>query len=322
MQRRAFLGSALGVGVATATLGPAKAEIMLAERDDAEAARRHDQLRSWVETPFGKIAYIEQGRGPAVLFLHGFPLSSFQWRGIMDRLAGERCCLAPDFLGLGRTFVKPGQALTPAAQVAMISAFLDQVNASKVDVIANDSGGAIAQLLVAEHSDRVRSLLLTNCDTEVDSPPAAVLPVIELARKGTYADLWLEPWVKNPSLARSPGGLGGLCYSNPNHPTDAAIGQYLAPLVASPQRKALVNAYALGLTPNPLTGIGQRLRARQTPARIVWGSADTIFGRQNVEYLRGVLPGLQGFREVPTGRLFFPEEHPDIVADEARRLWT
>jgi pimeloyl-ACP methyl ester carboxylesterase len=75
----------------------------------------------------------------------------------------------------------------------MITAFLDHLGIVQVDLIANDSGGAVAQLLVARHSERVRSLLLTNCDVETDSPPAALLPVIELARAGIYPDLWLNP---------------------------------------------------------------------------------------------------------------------------------
>jgi haloalkane dehalogenase len=53
--------------------------------------------------PFGRIAHIDRGTGPAALFLHGFPLSSFQWRGAIDRLKHVRRCLAPDFMGLGHT---------------------------------------------------------------------------------------------------------------------------------------------------------------------------------------------------------------------------
>jgi haloalkane dehalogenase len=56
-----------------------------------------------------------------------------------------------------------------------------------VDLVGSDSGGAIAQLFVARYPERVRTLLLTNCDVHQDSPPPAVLPVIA-ARAGTFAD--------------------------------------------------------------------------------------------------------------------------------------
>src|SRR5262249_31694692 len=46
--------------------------------------------RRFAETPFGKIAYVERGSGDAALFLHGFPLNGFQWRGALDRLSAYR----------------------------------------------------------------------------------------------------------------------------------------------------------------------------------------------------------------------------------------
>jgi haloalkane dehalogenase len=288
---------------------------------DRAAVRRHERKRRFAETSFGRIAFIDEGTGPAALFLHGFPLSSFQWRGAIERLSPYRRCLAPDSMGLGYTVVAPGQSVTPAAQADMIAALLDGLAIRQVDLIANDSGGAVAQLFVAKYALRVRTLLLTNCDVETDSPPSAMLPIIEAARAGLYPDLWLEPWLRHKDVARSPTGLGGLCYSDPTHPTDAALEQYLGPLVASAERKALVNRYTLGLTPNPLEGIAPLLRQCTVPTHIVWGMGDTIFSPRSPEYLAGILPRVMGIRRIDKAKLFFPEEYPDIVAEEARLLW-
>ena len=273
--------------------------------------------RRFVTTPFGDIAYVERGSGDVALFLHGFPLNGFQWRGSLDRLAAYRRCVAPDFLGLGYTRVAPGQSVKPAAQVSMLAAFLDALSIRRVDLVANDSGGAIAQLFVTRYPDRVRTLLLTNCDVEPDSPPAAVLPVIAMAREGTFADRWLVPWLADKQLARSAQGLGGQCYADPTHPTDEAIDCYLWPLVSSPTRKALVHAYALGLTPNPLIGLPRS----DVPLKIVWGMADTIFSPADADYLDRTFPGSRGVHRVPGAKLFWPEEFPDILGQEAVRLW-
>jgi haloalkane dehalogenase len=311
----AIMASAIGVsafGLPSSAPSPS---------EDNAAARRYDRERRFAGTAFGRIAYIDRGHGQAVLFLHGFPLSSFQWRGAIDRLSAHRRCLAPDSMGLGHTEVAPGQSVTPAAQADMLAAFLDHLEVRQVDLIANDSGGAVAQLFVAKYPHRVRTLLLTNCDVEIDSPPAALLPVIELARAGIFSDLWLEPCLRHKDVARSATGLGGICYSDPSHPTDPALEQYLAALVASAERKALVNRYVLGLTPNPLQGIAPLLRACRVPTRIVWGMSDTIFSPLNPHYLAGILPQLTGIRRIDKGKLFFPEEYPDIIADEARLLW-
>ena len=285
------------------------------------SATEFHTTRQFVRTSQGRIAYLERGRGPTAIFLHGFPLNSFQWRGIIPRLSHVRRCIAPDFMALGFTEVNHGQSVAPHDQVAMLIEFMDKLSISKVDIVANDSGGAIAQLFVARNPERVRTLLLTNCDTEPDSPPAAVLPVIELARAGKFADEWLVPWLADKPLARSEKGLGGQCYANPAHPTDEAIETYLGPLVGSARCKALTNAYAVGLTPNPLAGIEPALKRCHVRTRIVWGMADKIFSQSSPDYLDRTFSKSHGVRRLEGAKLFFPEEMPEVIAEEANRLW-
>jgi pimeloyl-ACP methyl ester carboxylesterase len=277
--------------------------------------------RQFAKTPFGAIAYVERGRGPAAVFLHGFPLNSFQWRGALERLSPYRRCIAPDFLALGATEVAAGQAVDPHAQAAMIVALLDTLGVDRFDLVANDSGGAVAQLLVARCPLRIASLLLTNCDVDPDSPPKAMQPVIELAKRGEFADQWLGRWRADTSLARSPDGIGGMCFADPSQPTDEAIETYFAPLLASPARKVLLHAYAIALEHNALDGIDNALSCFKQPTRIVWGMADTIFSPDDAAYLDRTVGNSRGVRRLAGSKLFWPEERPDVIAAEARALW-
>jgi pimeloyl-ACP methyl ester carboxylesterase len=323
MERRELLRLSVGA-LLTGALGTTMSPVLARDTAGAEdivASVRYNKERRFLATSYGRIAYIDRGTGDAVLFLHGFPLSSFQWRGAIDRLSSDRRCIAPDLMGLGYTEVAENQSVAPSAQVDMITALLDGLSIQKVDLIANDSGGAIAQLFMTKHRERVRTLMLTNCDVEADSPPAALLPVIDLARSELYADLWLEPWLHHRDVARSATGLGGMCYSDPNQPTDAALEQYLGPLVESLARKKLINRYAVSLAPNALLGIEPELRKCTVPTYIVWGMRDKIFSNKNSDYLYSVLPQMMGIRRLPSAKLFFPEEHPDIIASESRKLW-
>lgn len=321
MNRRTFLqlGASAAVAATLAACAPRAGRSAAATEFDAAgftAARRYQQTR------FGRIAYVEQGSGPAALFLHGFPLNSFQWRGALPRLAPLRRCIAPDFLGLGYSEVATGQSVAPAAQAEMLAELLDRLGVDSIDLVANDSGGAVAQLFLIRYPQRVRSLLLTNCDVETDSPPPAVVPVIEAARAGRFADDTFHPQLADKQFARSAEGIGGLCYTYPQNPDDETIDYYFTPLVASPQRSALTNAYAAALDPNPLAGVAASLRGCSQPARILWGEGDTIFQQASADYLHQLLPGSRGIRRVPAAKLFFPEEFPDLIAEEARRLWT
>lgn len=327
MQRRQFIGfgmSALAAGmVASCTTRMGKpGSIAAGSGDSRKQADAWNASRRFVSTRFGDIAHADRGSGPAALFLHGFPLNSFQWRGALDRLSPYRRCIAPDWLGLGYTRVAEGVSITPATQVQMLTTLLDELSIRDVDVVANDSGGAVAQLFLAHHPDRVRTLLLTNCDVETNCPPPAVIPVIELAKKGRFADEWLAPWVADKHLARSDKGLGGMTFTYPERLADETIDMYLGPLVESPQRKALTNAYAIGLAPNPLAGTEPLLKQSQVPVRIIWGTGDTIFSPDDAAYLDRTLPQSRGVRRIDGARLFFPEEFPDVIAEEARKLWT
>jgi pimeloyl-ACP methyl ester carboxylesterase len=164
-------------------------------------------------------------------------------------------------------------------------------------------------------------MLLTNCDVEPDSPPPALQPVLKAAREGKFAETWIAPSVANTALARAKDGLGGVTFTYPQNPTDEAIGQYLAPLVTSPERRALTDSYALGLDPNPLAGIEASLKRCAAPTRIIWGMSDTIFSKDSPDYLDRTLPNSRGVRRIPEAKLFFPEEFPDVIAAEARNLW-
>jgi pimeloyl-ACP methyl ester carboxylesterase len=276
--------------------------------------------RRFVATPFGRIAYVERGSGPAALFLHGFPMNGFQWRGSLERLSPHRRCLAPDFMGLGYTEVSEQQDLSPQAQTDMLAAFLDELSIPAVDLVANDSGGAIAQLFVVQHPTRVRTMLLTNCDVHENSPPAQLSNSIEMARAGEY-DQKMALHLEDHAYARSPNGIGGSAYMDPANFTDEAIDYYFGPLVASPLRRAQLNRYTAALEPNPLLAIEPALQRCITPTRMVWGTADELFPVVWAEWLDRTLPESRGVRLVEGGRLFWPEELPDLLAEEARALW-
>ena len=274
--------------------------------------------RRTIETPSGRIAYVDRGDGPTALFVHGVFLNADLWDGVVDGVSDVRRCIVPDILCHGQTRERADADVSFAGQAEMLLQLVDALDLRQVDLVANDSGGAVAQLFAIRHPERVRTLLLTNCDTEPDSPPPALKPVLEMARAGTFADAWLAKWVADKKLARSDQGLGGMTFTYRANPTDEAIDTYLGPLVATPARKALLHAYALGLDPNPLAGIEPALRKCRVPARIVWGAGDDIFALESAAYLDRTLPESRGVRYLDAAKLFWPEEFPDVIAKEVK----
>lgn len=319
MKRRDFLWTCATVAAA-ATLPACHAVRGRREEPAKLDAEAFHASRRFVPTRFGRIAYVERGSGPAALFLHGFPLNGFQWRGSLERLSPYRRCLAPDFLGLGYTDAPDQQDFSPQTQTDILAAFLDELSIPAVDLIANDSGGTIAQLFVAQHPTRGRTLLLTNCDVHENSPPAQMSNSIATARAGQY-DQKMARHLEDREYARSPKGIGGSAYVDPANFTDEAIEVYFSPLVSSPLRRTQLNRHLAAYEPNPLLAIEPALRRSTTPTRMVWGTADQLFPVVWAEWLDSTLPGSRGVRLVEGGKLFWPEERPDLIAEEARALW-
>lgn len=277
--------------------------------------------RRFIDLKIARVAYLDYGSGPAALFLHGFPLNGYQWRGALERLHGCRRCIAPDFMSLGYTEVKQGSKITPNSQVSMLVALMDKLRIRQVDLVANDSGGLIAQMLTASHPERVRTLLLTNCDVDENNPPKKFVPAVEMARKGEFAKKYLLPQLQNKQAARTVKGMIGSAYTQPEKISDETLDIYLQPLVESENRMKQIDEYTVALGENELVALREPLCRWQGNAKLVWALKDEFFPVRSAEWLDKNLQHSTGIRRLEEANLFFPEEFPDTIAQEARVLW-
>lgn len=277
--------------------------------------------RKFADTPFGRIAYVERGSGPVALFVHGFPLCSYQWRHALDELSPVRTCVAPDMMGLGYSEIPDKQDISFESQAKMLAAFLDAKGVREVDIVANDSGGGMSQVFAAACPNRVRSLTLTNCEV---------------------ADLWLTPMLEPffSSLA-SGAALQGVkmmvgnpevvhAQLGPTYENAAAIltpeviKLYLGPLVESDQRCAQLQKFGdAKRNMAQLVSAGQKLRESKFPAQVIWGDADTAFDKEkSLDWLRKNIGGMRKVTLVPRAKLFWPEEHPRLLTVLLREFWS
>lgn len=332
--RREFLNNAFGFAASSLLTGTSYAAVTqhkpgkfsMASGASASSkpstinVQEFHRMRQYADLPMGRIAYIERGKGPVALFLHGFPLNGYQWRGALERLSPYRRCIAADFMGLGYSEVPDDADISIPAQADMLAALLDHLKIDEVDLVANDSGGLTAQIFAMRHGSRVRSLLLTNCDVDENSPPPAFLPVIQLGHQPGAADKFIAPQLADKNFARTDKGLG-VAYTHPASLSDESIDCYFGPLVSSPVRKEQFSRFLLALEPNLLVPMRSQLKEFRKPVRIMWATNDIFFGPKWADWLDHTLPGSRGVRHIEGAKLFFPEEMPDVVAEEALKLW-
>jgi len=275
--------------------------------------------RRFASTPSGEIAYVEQGHGRVALFIHGVPLNGLHWRNVMAELHGIRRCIALDLMGLGYTRIDPKKDVSFAAQARMIRQFLDAMGIDKVDLIANDSGGAIAQLFAVDNPGRLRTLTLTNCDVHDNWPPEAILPSIEAARAGTlierYVKLIDDPAERYTRLARA--------YAEPRVLTDEVFRAYIDPLRSTAESRANFHRYWTSFDNAQTVAIAPKLRALQVPTLVVWALDDLFFDVKWAHWLGRTIPGVVRVVAIPGAKLFFPEDRPQaLLAPLWEFLWS
>ena len=283
-----------------------------------------DAHRHTIETRLGRVSYVDVGEGPPALFVHGVGTNAYLWRGVIDGVRDVRRCIAPDLPLHGRTPAGPDQDFSLRGLAEVVEALYEALDGAgggglgPVDLVANDTGGAVAQVVAARHPERLRTFTLTNCDTHDNIPPEAFAPVIEMARQGALATT-AEAVLADPALMRA-GGLGA-GYEHPDQLSDEMLRAYLTPVLGTPQAARRFEHVLLALDPRDLLEVEPALKELTVPTLVVWGTGDEFFDVSWAYWLRDTIPGVTEVVEVPGAKLFFPDERPGDLIPHLRRHW-
>lgn len=274
----------------------------------------------FAETPFGRTAFQSKGAGPPAIFLHGLGLNSHFWRFQLEALGDLRRCLAPDLLAHGFTDAAPTGDYSFRAQANMVLAFADALDLDRFDLVGNDSGGAISQMVAAIAPHRVRSIMLTNCDVHDNWPPPGMGSLLWAARANMLGETFKAIY-RFPVLFRSELGYASKVYSRSAFADDALVRRYVGPLIRSQAQIRAITRYTRLEFENQLVEIESPLRKVAAPVRIVWGKADTFFPQQWAHWLHSIFPNVEAPILVDGARLYFPEETPAAFNPHIQSFW-
>lgn len=275
--------------------------------------------RKRVTTPSGRISFVEQGHGPVALFVHGVLLNGYLWRHQLVELGDARRCIAVDLLGHGHTEANEGQDVSVTANAHMLAQFLDALGIERVDLVGNDSGGGICQIFAALYPQRLRSLVLSNCDAHDNWPPEAFKPFVEMVAAGGLPGT-LKAMMDDKAIYRSADALGP-AYEYPERVSDETIETYLAPFLGSPKRMRELERFVNAFDCRHTLAIEDGLRRLQAPTLIAWGTDDAYFGVEWSKWLQHTIPGTTRRVEFEGARIFFPEERWRDFNREVRAHW-
>jgi pimeloyl-ACP methyl ester carboxylesterase len=252
------------------------------------------------------------GSGPALLFVHGFPLHGFTWRTLVPTLAREFTCLVPDLAGLGDTEWTPATTFDFPDHARRLKAMLDRLGVDRYAAIAQDTGATVARCLALLDGRRMEKLVMLNTEIPGHRPPWIREYQMLLKLPGTTSAFRLMlgwRW-----YLRSPMGFGG-CFDDLGLIDGEFHEAFVAPLLASPRRLEGLTRYLGGATWPVVDAFERRHADIQAAMLLVWGEDDPTFPVARAREMTRQIRDCRGFVTVPRAKLLVHEERPRQVLD-------
>ena len=267
-----------------------------------------------VRIPAGTIAYRERGEGAALVFVHGVGVNGDLWRHVVPGLADRYRCIAPDLpWGSHSTPLEPDADLSLPGMARITADFIAALGLSDATVVANDTGGAVAQALVGSYPERLGRLVLTSCDAFEKFPPTPQ-KYLELTARSRGLT-WLVVFLTRLKLVQRLPTAYGYVTSRPM-PAEV-MDSFTGPLRADAGIRRDFRRMLAAVDTRYTFEAASRLTGFDKPALVLWAENDKIFPREHGRRLATLLP--QGeFELVPDSRTFIPEDQPEWLAKRLR----
>lgn len=256
------------------------------------------------------VHYIDEGTGPAVLFLHGNPTWSFLYRDIVRRLSDRFRCIALDYPGFGLSEAPEAYDFRPASHARVVEAFVEELDLSGLTLMMQDWGGPIGFAVAARQPHRFRRFVIGN----TWAWPLNGDPHFERFAKllgGRVGGLLIRRFNAFVNVMVPAGARRRL----PRAVMDAYRGPFLRPETRRAThvfpRELLESRDFLAEVEAGVARLGDR------PALIVWGERDFGLRAREREYFERLFPNHRTVL-LENASHFIQEDAPSEIADAIR----
>lgn len=264
-----------------------------------------------VELNAGRIHLHEAGSGEPLVFVHGFGVNSRLWTETARALAGEYRCILPELpFGSHPEAMRPNADLSPIGAAALIAELLGELGLEDATIVANNSGGAISQILVTEYPQRIGRLVLTNCDCLEVFPPG-VFKLLAKASKLPGASTLLAHSMRFEFNRRSPLAYGAL--TKKRLPSEL-LESWVRPQIADRGVRRDSRKFFGGMDPKFTLAAAEKFGGLEIPVLIAWAEEDRFFPIALAERLEQLIPDAELVR-IPDALTFVSLDQPQLLAE-------
>ncbi len=265
----------------------------------------------------GNVAVRIAGSGPPVLFLHGVLTNGTIWDDVVRAASTPMTAVLPDLpLGSHRHPIDPAADLSFPAVVRMVLRIVEELGLERPVLVANDSGGVVAQHLLVHHGDRFTGALFTSSDAFDNFPPKFFWWFGPLLRVPGAVWLAAQLFQVGP-LRRSPLLLGRLV----RRPLrDDEVDALLDPLRDHPGTRADLRRLARTMHRSVTEALADGLHRFPGPVDVAWSADDPIFPEAHAGRLAELFPDGREVAAIRGAHCFSPIDQPSAVADRLDAL--
>ncbi|WP_107657316.1 haloalkane dehalogenase [Nocardia suismassiliense] len=261
----------------------------------------------WFDSSAGRVHYIDEGTGPAILFCHGAPAWSFLYRNIVKDLRDQYRCIAVDYLGFGLSERPARFGYTIAEHTAVLGELIDHLQLDDFVVMGHDWGGPIGLGAVTPRADRVRGIVLGN---------TVFWPIEALANRAFSAIMSSRPMQRR--ILEQNFLVERVLLAELRHTLTAAeADHYRAVQQTAEARRGLAMMPKEIRAARPLLDqLAQDVPALlgDKPTLLVWGMRDMVFRPNHcIPRMRAAFTDLDVV-ELPHARHFIQEHASDAIA--------
>ncbi len=267
-----------------------------------------DALETHVaDLPQGRVHYREAGSGETLLFIHGILVHGGLWSEVVPALSQRFRCIMPDLpLGAHAEAMNRDADLTPPGQARIIADFMAALDLRDVTIVANDTGGALTQIVLANHPERIKRVVLTNCDAYENFLPKVFWPFQALG--WIPGATWLVVQMQRLRVSRW-AFLWLVC----REPTDDSLRRsFGAPARNGGVRRDL-NKVLRGIHSKHTMEAAKSFGAFDRPVLIAWGDKCWFFDERYAERLAADFPNAR-IEPIPGSGTFVPMDRPDELS--------
>ncbi|MGK8525231.1 alpha/beta fold hydrolase [Nocardia asteroides] len=264
-----------------------------------------------MDLPGGRIRYHETGEGAPVVFVHGLLVNADLWRKVVPAVAaaGYRC-LAPDWPLGSHTIPVPRAELTPIGVADLIAAFLERLDLTDVTLVANDTGGAITQVLLTRDRSRIGRVVLASVDSYEGFLPQPFTTLPLLAKIPGSMRLLTE-FLRIRALHRLPFTFG---WTTKRPVPPEIVDSYLLPSRDSAEIRDDLRRFLKSAHRRYTLEAARHFAGIDIPVLLAWAREDKLFPVSFAERLARDLPNAT-MKLINDSYTFLPEDQPELLTE-------